>query len=85
MDLGLYHMLFNRVHVRKPIHSMGAVMGQITQIKRMKQILYDDIVKAIDRQKVHVGEGLSRSDIVGIIDSAKFDFMFSNATEDDAE
>ena len=58
------------------------IVTQLQQINKMKQALYDDLNKALDMQKTHIGESLSETDVIGVIEKVKFDYMFISAMED---
>ena len=57
-------------------------MTQLEQVSKMKQSLYEGLSKALDMQKTHTGTGLSETDVIGVIEKVKFDYMFSNSIED---
>jgi len=47
----------------------------LEQLKQMKEELMNDIVAAIDKQRVSVGEGICVSDVIGILEVAKLEYM----------
>jgi hypothetical protein len=46
----------------------------VEQMEQMKSELMDDIIAAIDKQRVHIGIGLCSSDVIGVLECAKLDF-----------
>jgi hypothetical protein len=44
------------------------------QREKMRADLMDDIIAAIDKQRVHIGIGLCSSDVIGVLECAKLDF-----------
>lgn len=57
-------------------------MTSFEQMQLMKEDLYRDLVAALDKQRVHVGHGLCETDVIGVIEKVKFDYMFDSAMED---
>lgn len=53
------------------------------QMQRMKESLYSDLAAALDNHKVHIGGGLCETDVVGIIEKVKHDYMVEMDKKDE--
>jgi len=56
-------------------------MTQFEQIQKMKQSLHDALVDVLHAHKVHIGIGLLETDVIGVIEKVKFDYMLTNYNE----
>jgi hypothetical protein len=50
-------------------------MNAFEQIRQMKQDLYEELTNVLDNHRVHIGEGMLESDVIGIIELVKFDYL----------
>jgi len=56
-------------------------MTQFEQIQKMKQSLHDALVDVLHAHKVHIGIGLLETDVIGVIEKVKFDYMLTHYNE----
>jgi hypothetical protein len=56
-------------------------MTQFEQIQKMKQSLHDALVDVLHNHKVHIGVGLLETDVIGVIEKVKFDYMLESTRE----
>jgi len=52
-------------------------MANFEQMYDMKVKLYDNLSDAIDISRVHIGEGLTDTDVIGVIERVKLDYYFN--------
>ncbi|MEE9459654.1 MAG: hypothetical protein V3V84_07825 [Candidatus Bathyarchaeia archaeon] len=57
-------------------------MTAFDQMQEMKEDLFNDLNKTLDKHRVHVGAGLLETDVVGILEKVKFDYMYENNEAD---
>lgn len=50
-------------------------MTSFEQMQEMKQSLFDDLSEVLGAHKVHVGHGLCETDVIGIIEKVKLDYV----------
>jgi hypothetical protein len=46
----------------------------VEKSQEMRVKLMDDIIAAIDKQRIHIGTGLCSADVIGVLECAKLDF-----------
>ena len=49
-------------------------MNSFKQMQEMKQRLFEDLTDVVNNHKVHIGEGLCETDVIGIIEKVKLNY-----------
>lgn len=58
-------------------------MTPFEQLQRMKESLYRDLLEVLDKHRTHIGVGLLETDVVGVIEKVKFDYLYESKREDE--
>ncbi len=59
-------------------------MTAFEQINGMKQDLFNDLNDTLDKHRVHIGTGLLETDVVGIPEKVKFNYMYDISREQES-
>jgi len=56
----------------------------IEKLTQLKKSLYRDLIAALDKHRTCYNVGLLESDIVGVLEKVKFDYLYKSKREDEA-